>query len=155
MENKRFEEIDNFVTKMMERDIKYYTPSIEEFHVGFEYEAKPNDPLEWDKALVKTFPETPHNLGGRFLFEFIEDRLSINCIRVKYLDKEDIESLGFVQNKKFPYLFENEMLGCRLVESNKHHQYTIKSNRFDDECFRGVIQNKSELKKLLPKLTLI
>ena len=57
---------------------KYYTPEIEELHPNFEYEFK-----SYGQGFVKTeVSET----GGFFEGEK----------RVKYLDKEDIESLGFV-----------------------------------------------------------
>ena len=62
---------------------KYYTPSIEEFHVGFECEIKIGDHWKNIKAI-----------------EDIEEMLIYgipkpNNSRVKYLDKDDIESLGW------------------------------------------------------------
>ena len=145
---------------------KYYVPSIEEFHVGFEYEAKPNDPLGWGKVLVKTFPETPHNLGGRFLFEFIEDRLSINCIRVKYLDKEDIESLGYSLSKeddsykeflKVGEFYKYYIVICPIFSKNLGVYVNIFTDQNTDQTIRfsGFIKNKAELTKLLKQLDIL
>lgn len=81
---------------------KYYTPSIEEFHVGFEYEIYEPDyggPRELEYAWIKqefksyTFDSEIETIDGEMPFEAgIEEKK----IRVKYLDKADIEELGFV-----------------------------------------------------------
>ena len=60
----------------------YYTPKIEECHIGFEYEWK-NDKGEWIKE------SSPESIS--------EDRYEEQTygLRVRYLDQEDIESFGF------------------------------------------------------------
>lgn len=66
---------------------KYYTPEIEEFHVGFECEYKStiNNNTYWTSLkLEKEHFSDDHYYNPFRLF-----------LRVKYLDKEDIESLGF------------------------------------------------------------
>ena len=110
---------------------KYYTPTIEEFHVGFEYEFKTNG-----LGFVKTeVSET----GGFFQGEK----------RVKYLDREDIESLGF------------KCMGGNWYHDNKAYQIigtweSIEISRgqheYRDVLFKGTIKNKSELKRLLKML---
>jgi hypothetical protein len=73
-------------------DNKYYIPQIEEFHVGFEYELE--DPIT--------------KLWVKFIFE--EDKLwfvKSNKVRVKYLDKSDIESLGFKIFKEDIYRYKD------------------------------------------------
>ena len=66
---------------------KYYKPDIEEFHVGFEYEVEDlHDNLIdrcWRRQVFEGEDAT------------IREWLETNDVRVKYLDKEDIESLGF------------------------------------------------------------
>ena len=69
---------------------KYYTPTIEEFHIGFECEwrrfeedwhgGKINSSIELYDAAIE------YEAGENQTYEY----------RVKYLDKEDIESLGFI-----------------------------------------------------------
>ena len=65
---------------------KYYTPEIEEFYVGFKYErgnkATEGNSTKWYKEKITSAQE-------------IVDIFCCEEIRVKYLDKEDIESLGF------------------------------------------------------------
>ena len=73
---------------------KYYTPDISEFHVGFEFESnyilfnngKPGD--EFVPAIL-----TEDNISW-MLQSYFEDATPTE-FRVKYLDKQDIESLGF------------------------------------------------------------
>lgn len=60
--------------------MKHYTPSLDEFHNGFKYE-------EFTHGQVEDF-WTPLEFKLRPLFNVLETR-------VKYLDKDDIESLGF------------------------------------------------------------
>ena len=62
---------------------KYYTPEIEEFHVGFEYEVNYGKD-RWVKEGLHYAPQVvtlPYK--------------NLENIRVKHLDREDIESLGF------------------------------------------------------------
>ena len=67
---------------------KYYTPTIEEFHSGFEYEFLMQylNFYMWQKRVVE-----PDHRSFENYFNYIEN----NSIRVKYLDREDIESLGW------------------------------------------------------------
>lgn len=67
----------------MERN-SYYTPSIEEFHVGFEFEIK-SSKEEWAETLF----------SGADSAKLATILLSEQRIRVKCLDREDIESLGW------------------------------------------------------------
>lgn len=125
---------------------KYYTPKIEEFHIGFEYEIFDNN--EWKKIKI-----LPHYIGGDLRIDV--PNLGHHDVpykpRVKYLDKEDIESLGFKETKTKNF-FELD---------NKKESYLSwypEVNRVeigDNECsggFSGIIKNKSELVKLLKQL---
>jgi hypothetical protein len=126
---------------MIKEEYKYYTPIIEEFHVGFEYETLSEN--EWVSVKVASNP----NQFERII-KFIPD----NKIRVKYLDKEDIESLGGIQTK-LPYHWEFDLY--RLIKRDQPHQYIIESMRYQDQVFVGIIKNKSELKKLLTQINII
>jgi len=79
---------------------KYYTPSIEEFYPGFVFEQKVSNTDKdsnlynsWEKVTVYKDFSTSLNCGTHS--SDISYFLDIGYIRVKYLDKEDIESLGF------------------------------------------------------------
>jgi hypothetical protein len=142
----------------------YYTPTIEEFYVGFEFELK--DYLEyqidkdvhvldrgWGKQIASFDFFTKNKLMPYFL----------QSTRVKYLDQSDIESLGWVMDK--PYYFK---LGTQyelnfIEEEHKltiyyHNQTTDLTSKnkviWDGWTifFSGVIKNKSEFKKLMQQL---
>lgn len=128
----------------------YYTPSIEEFHVGFEFELQQ---LDEGGHYTNEYAET--TIDDSYDFNNIWD--IFNCkretqIRVKYLDEEDIVSLGF-QNISYSqslgshYILDN----CRIwVNGGLIYIYKGIYN-----VFQGIILNKSELKKLLKQLTII
>jgi hypothetical protein len=72
--------------------------------------------------------------------------------RVKYLDREDIESLGF------------KCMGGNWYHDNKAYQIigtweSIEVSRgqheYRDVLFKGTIKNKSELKRLLKQLNIL
>lgn len=78
---------------------KYYTPTIEEFCIGFEYELR--HPVLVDKGWVHVYEDqwtkeifTQRDFERGFGWDRRRD-IEEHLIRVKYLDKEDIESLGF------------------------------------------------------------
>ena len=133
---------------------KYYTPTIEEFHVGFEYEFLSFQDETWRKAIVTVKDESVHAEH----FSFIDTEKHLDRRRVKYLDREDIESLGFILN----------VVDCG--EDTQHNELGIRRNEeggyfgtffLDDthgECNIQIfesfyrIKNKSELKRLLKQL---
>ena len=150
---------------------KYYTPTIEEFHVGFEFERfipKSNTTEEecWEKL--------PMSVNYLTLDELDEEIIE-NEIRVKYLDKEDIESLGFTHlpKKSLKGLTERFIIEGLYKRLNKEYDDTmwwdvyleyapdikrviIKGDMSSNEkFFEGVIKNKSELRVLLKQLGII
>lgn len=80
---------------------KYYKPDLEEFHVGFEYEERVNDSLgkQTDNWAKSVWTEN-HNFSDLFDIEVTDNEITKiyvpNSVRVKYLDREDIESLNFL-----------------------------------------------------------
>ena len=125
---------------------KYYTPSIEEFHVGFEYESSYLEDYDtWKKEIIDTVDV------GYFYSTYTGDAVPTE-FRVKYLDREDIESLGF------------ECMGGNWYHDNKAYQIigtweSIEISRgqheYRDVLFKGTIKNKSELKKILKMLGIL
>ena len=125
---------------------KYYTPQIEEFYVGFEFEragiTSDIDILNWHKDIFETTTclETINNYKG--------------LQRVKYLDQEDIESLGGLKHLTidnywkidgFVLRLKNQILTIYIFD-----EYTV-----DKLIFQGVVKNKSELKKLMQQLKIL
>ena len=78
---------------------KYYTPGIEEFHVGFRYEEYGDFTGE---CLIRKLDQKWHDQIYDLEFSLPNDILDIynegkeiTLLRVKYLDKDDIEELGW------------------------------------------------------------
>ena len=119
----------------------YYTPTIEEFHIGFEYEEYQF--LERNWKTVKC--------------EFIKPNTTIDpkWFRVKYLDQSDIESLGW----KWEILDTKTCIKMYIFKQY-HLNIDFKQNKIaiysDDiiKLFEGTIKNKSELIKLMQQLNI-
>lgn len=137
---------------------KYYKPKIEEFHIGFEYEiSREDDDLNehWDKEVAE------ENVGV-----VLNELIKCGCIRVKYLDREDIESLGSDHDqttKDGAYFYFGTLLDkrqyllvCENARESKGGDYTHLSicdvNNKEANYFDGVVKNKSELIKLMTQL---
>lgn len=119
---------------------KYYTPEIEEFHVGFEYEYLTNGD-EWVKHIINNKAD---------LIDCIED-IKESKIRVKYLDKEDIESLGFKYSEGYTLdIYKKDNKTIRYDPSDNHMtlEETI-DERNGNILFIGKVKNISEFKKVL------
>jgi hypothetical protein len=138
---------------------KYYTPSIEEFHVGFEFEVNygaGTDSEDWEKESLNKSPQVvtlPY--------------MRLENIRVKYLDREDIESLGYKLTEEFPdaYHLKDALVfkGKGLIVFHpimnrllfKYPNYIRDAsgnyNGFQT-MFSGTIKNKSELKQVLKQI---
>lgn len=135
---------------------KYYTPTIEEFHVGFEYEylipVTTYDEKWRFKIKKSTFiSEQWTSVSANYNFE---KDLEESKIRVKYLDCGDIESLGFT--------FKGDLYYYDNLELQQYNDYGLTIKHFDyiNDEYRSVvsqitIKNKSELKKLLKQLKII
>lgn len=126
-------------------EAQYYTPTIDEFHVGFEYEELRKD---WVKLTY-----------GGFLPKTIGEYLKEGAIRVKHLDRQDIESLGWeiskIQRNPKTTCFEKSDTAFRFVleidiDSVKIDAYLD----FKIPMFIGSVKNKSELKKLMQMLNI-
>lgn len=134
---------------------KYYTPTIEEFHVGFKFESQDIENAQWGMCIC-----TP----GFGAFDDDMDDLEDGRIRVKYLDREDIEDLGFIwDEKKEEYTKEGEFTYVLGFNPDKPEQFNIrvfaryinyKDKLIMFDMFLGDVKNKSELKKLLQQLNI-
>lgn len=138
---------------------KYYTPSIEEFHVGFEYERSFHTGWE-TKIFDDGFEDTDYSP-----LYWVNWELHKGLIRVKYLDKEDIESLGFRYDKTHPGTASDYFEYGSSEFSFEHAEYYMDYDSSTNYCriyfsvldgdstvFAGTIKNKSELKVLLKQL---
>lgn len=160
---------------------KYYTPDISEFYVGFEYEElefiytdKGWYTAKEQKWLHKVYKGNDY-IESYYLNEQVKRSLFTNSIRVKYLDKSDVEELGFEETESMisgydhfelhPIFKETNSKG-KEVDIQKYFGIYVnrKDYRFvliyggsfnnahpntDTYRFKGIIKNKSELKQVL------
>lgn len=139
----------------MELD-KYYTPEIEEFHIGFKYEYKSDFYMEilnktsgdWRKEECYFLVDS----DGESELNDIEKLIQNKNIRVKYLDKEDIESLGFKKISNNWWSTNLYSDGHQLLKINNNYEISYGRHEVRDILFSGNIKNKSELKKLMKQL---
>lgn len=171
---------NTLITNNMEN--KYYTPEIEEFCEGFQYEKRVNaigEKVEAyfavDGKIVKVpdYVCTEEDWAGK---EFslsnskeqdIEKLLEEGRLRVEYLDRKDIESLGFkFSGKAIDMWFVKEgsfeIGGWTFYQINL--QYDLDDKRLciyvvdSDETyplFKGTVKNKFELKRVLKMLNIL
>jgi len=135
----------------LEQKDKYYTPSLEEFFVGFEFEhfnyegklvSNPKwNKKDWNKEICDA------DWFNILLDEYEHDEDAVKDYRVKYLDVEDIESFGFKPDPSGERYFE---LGGYQLYVNIHpiHNITI-YNEAATIIFQGTVKNANELKKVL------
>ena len=162
------ESIEKFMNDNKEEDKKYYTPEIEELFTGFELERI------WvsDNPIEKLFGKEVWYVDSMDTFDVSEGLEDIDnkSIRVKHLDREDIESLDFeviggqmmtggridlMRDYKDP---KEEANKCLVTYSPNQQWLSISVG--DDELpwsnwktlFCGTIKNKSEFKRVLKQI---
>lgn len=126
---------------------KYYTPDISEFHVGFEYEMEclyETDTFpkyEWAEATVEIDEDLKE----------LNRLLNSNEIRVKYLDKEDIEELGWEYHELNNQYYSDELRSYSLIynTSSKFTRIEEWEDGIGGVLFEGYLKNKSELKQIM------
>lgn len=150
----------------------YYTPELKDLHYGFEFEYKSKDD-NWVKVTLDTWNRPSKENHLKYFTEYDLLRTlnhqdmackyaDLTCIRVKYLDQFDIESLGW--KHKF-----NEMFGENKYQLNNYIITSIfKNEQIVDisllplfkgqglsRIFRGTIKNKSQLKFIMTCLGIL
>ena len=134
---------------------EYYTPELEEFHPGFVYEMclrNKEGATFWQRRTVG-----PQGWQGIWNIPF-----SINKgYRVKYLDREDIESLGFVFKVGTESSYIKDNITMHVYDAKRWNTENDTITMFKKDLIRavgktivfsGTIKNKSELKRLLKML---
>ncbi len=145
---------------------KYYTPLLEEFHIGFECETlgderSPEKNDSWDLIIINNI----HDLKNFCIY--YKDKCSTDY-RVKLLDRSDIESLGweFIPDNStgdgnFRWFNEFKIgewtfaYWGKIDDANWQKEslmgLIMKST---DRMFQGYIKNVSELKKIMLMLNI-
>ena len=146
---------------------KYYTPNIEDFHVGFEYLAylgtdKIEKEFYREDLLVENSDWSINVYGSDNYIQNTENLLFDGLIRVRGLSREDFENTGwklsFEDTGKLwtipkgywtgadvymkGGLVQELQISCTLI-------YIKLENGDIDYIFKGFIRNKSELEKVM------
>lgn len=146
---------------------KYYTPHIDEFHNGFEYEVFQKG--EINDEILTTFPVEKENVWHKYkipdpFLGYNFSKLLQLKLRVKYLNTDDVLSLGFqlsaegkdkrlfstVINEKY----EPEHIKLTLIFEGDIPIISISKNGIS-VIEEMVCKNKSELKWILNRLSII
>lgn len=129
----------------------YYVPDISEFHKGFQYQ-------QIELASVDGGPKKLQwvdKIYNGSEFHYVDIGIGYKKIRCKYLDKTDIESLGWIETPQC-YVGDGKLRGYRLIVNKENPAKIRMWNHFTGETyFRGIIKNKSELKKLMSQLEIL
>ena len=134
---------------------KYYAPEIEEFHIGFEFEYFPvrgNWLLESSgKNWIEESFSASCGQDGESEINEIETSIKYNNVRVKHLDREDIESLGWFHDEdRYQFSYFSNGHDMDLILDNEKGGLSVDHDV--STLFQGKIKNKSELKRLLKQL---
>jgi hypothetical protein len=134
---------------------KYYTPNIEEFHVGFRYQshADPRTDNGWDDEVVDR---------NSIIYPLKVD--SDVDYRVKYLDDDDIQELGWERFGKKSFKLEKSF---KLDTDYLHKiEFILSWEDFEksiieildsngNTLFYGKINNYNELEKIMEQLEIV
>ncbi len=138
---------------------KYYVPTIEEMHAGFVFEANDQQLKDWCQTVFGSL--LINNEGGMYTTDLkrIATWISNGDVRVKFLDREDIEACGWKR-----YGTEKGLLSdrptfvnnyCLLSFQEEGGWINIFNTTSDIQIFSGKIKNKSELSRLMKQLGII
>ena len=137
----------------METSNKYYTPTIEEFYVGFKYEEQYNESAPFLPDVVEAcqYAYPDYDLLGHLAWKCEKKE-----VRVKYLDKEDIISLGWRYNPALDQItIQGKSGNLYMIKHTAENKIAIMYPGSDVFLFYGYIKNKSELRVLMKQLNII
>lgn len=144
----------------------YYTPKIEEFHVGFEYEISImkatvgyKEPVStWEKGIYGVDSLGYNMLVGEALhrsrqtLDILQSISDKQLIRVKYLDQQDIEELGWNTLRSNINWVRATKNSTEIIFEKNIEVPIIQIFKNMNCVFTGTIKNKAELKKLMQQL---
>lgn len=131
---------------------KYYTPEIEDLHIGYEYEYKNEYQINkfekqiCDQDMLNIFYSDWEHGGKDYIHKHH---------RTKYLDKEDIESLDWklLLEEINGYYFELKDYKLYYILDNIEFNLTITKD--SGIIFKGFWKSINELKKIMKLLKIV
>lgn len=141
-------------------EIKYYTPSLDEFRLGFEYEIFEDfdhyPTKEWHKQVYGKDGANPEDFGY-----ITQSNIENKTVRVKFFSHQDLVELGFKESGDEPeerFDSYNGNTAIQLYFDDKFHDDNVGVGItiYKDSCvvFNGYVKNKFEMKRLIAQLKL-
>lgn len=135
---------------------KYYTPDLEDIHIGYECEIFEKDlyaKKEWEKIVADA-----DTLASGCSECYYQDIKQIK-LRTKYLDKQDIESLGWKLNGKLFEItlsndYETFLYKLKHIKNENVIKITLtytssKENFKNSVCYVGTCSSINELRTIM------
>jgi hypothetical protein len=113
---------------MKEKEKKYYTPNIEDIHVGYEYQILETSDMTWINKIEDSY-------DFNTIWDIYNEGKQTN-IRVPYLTKEQIESEGW----EFVKSYESDWDTRRDVFKKKNYKVTYDYWESDGMIMSGAFQ---------------
>lgn len=137
----------------MKEDNKYYVPLLKEINTAIDIEWRPEhwktkELFDWDKFSIEVEVDDYPDLDQ---LTYINYLIKENRIRVKFLDRADIESFGFVKGAG-PWW--NHTNGIQLAYGegiDPNHAMIARglTHGVPNYIFQGTVKNKSKLADVL------
>lgn len=133
---------------------KYYTPDILEFHIGFRYEKNNHKEPQWFKRTCDGYDMgSVHTMFNRDVFKDKDGNKRYpveESLRVKYLDKADIEELGWKEDVNEDDSSSYNLGNYKLIYFSSDEVIEITNELGDTHFYR--VKNYNQLKSLMQML---
>lgn len=125
---------------------KHFVPDLEDLYVGYKVEL-----MTCNGYIVGVFPEIFEHNSELDEYEDSYIKAAHAILRTKYLDREDIESLGWIQHATMSEVFfrEDNPLGILYLELRDNNIIRIENDRTSEYLFQGKAKSINELKKIM------
>jgi hypothetical protein len=138
---------------------KYYIPYTNEFYPGVEYILRKKSSIDdKNRYIIRTIKESDLD-DIIWIKRTLSRDNGFDEILMKYLDKEDIQSLGFViKFEGYPMIYIRDVYLLTHYDKYEIEDYKLDGLiiicKNNNKIFEGRIKNKSELKVLFRQLGL-
>jgi hypothetical protein len=134
---------------------KYFTPDIEDFHVGYKFQLSDPTFKEWINAVF----DIDDPVSNYDPLRWVAHRINLGKIRVPYLTKEQIEAEGWIEDKGLYKLRKNEDLFFTIDFNTDSYSLIINSYSkinttyySGDDVFKGFCKDINTFRKIIKLL---
>jgi hypothetical protein len=146
--------------KQPEWSNRFYVPDLCEFKIGFRYQYKQLDEMQWTFDIIKEEDYDIVNGDCRIaeIFRDLKSESKKILYRVKMLDSDDILLHGFskttpmfVHNKNYNMFTLRGKYNLILYNDGRQSNVNISDN-YDNILFDGIVMNTNDLEEILERL---